>query len=66
MREFLGDSLIIALGVILAIHFTALWFVDGLLIYENNQVIKGIETAGSYFIIFFGFERFRDDARRRK
>jgi len=57
LRNIIAFSLVVALGVILVIHFTMFWIYGGVFIYEDNRIILAIETLMSITIIGFGFER---------
>jgi hypothetical protein len=57
LKEVIASSLVIALGLILIIHFTLFWIYGGVFIYESNKVILALETIMSIGIIGFGFER---------
>jgi len=57
LKEVIASSLVIALGVILIIHFTLFWIYGGVFIYESNKIILALETLMSIGIIGFGFER---------
>lgn len=49
--------LVLALGLILIIHFTLFWLYGGVFIYEHNKIILALETLMSIGIIGFGIER---------
>lgn len=57
LKDILASSLVIALGVILIIHFVLFWMYGGVFIYENNKVILTLETLMSITIVLFGIER---------
>ena len=57
LKEVISSSLVIALGLILIMHFTLFWIYGGVFIYESNKVILALETLMSITIIGFGFER---------
>ena len=57
LKDVLASSLVIALGIILIVHFTLFWIYGGVFIYESNKIILALETAMSITIIGFGFER---------
>jgi hypothetical protein len=57
LKEIIAYCLVVALGLILIIHFTLFWIYGGVFIYESNKVILAIETLMSISIIGFGFER---------
>jgi multisubunit Na+/H+ antiporter MnhC subunit len=57
LKEVISSSLVIALGLILIIHFTLFWIYGGVFIYESNKIILALETIMSIGIIGFGFER---------
>ena len=57
LKNVLASSLVIALGIILIIHFTLFWIYGGVFIYESNKVILSLETVMSVTIIGFGIER---------
>ena len=57
LRNIIAFSLVVALGVILVIHFAMFWIYGGVFIYEDNRIILAIETLMSITIIGFGFER---------
>jgi len=57
LKEIIAYSLVVALGLILIIHFTLFWIYGGVFIYEHNKIILALETLMSIGIIGFGFER---------
>ena len=57
LKEVIASCLVIALGIILIIHFALFWIYGGGVLYENNKVILALETLMSITIIGFGFER---------
>lgn len=57
LKEIMAYCLVVALGLILIIHFTLFWIYGGVFIYEHNKVILALETLMSIGIIGFGFER---------
>lgn len=57
LKEIIAYCLVIALGLILIIHFTLFWVYGGVFIYESNKIILALETLMSIGIIGFGFER---------
>ncbi len=66
LKEVIASSLVIALGIILIIHFTLFWIYGGVFIYESNKVILAIETLMSISIIGFGFERLLSTSSRKQ
>lgn len=65
LKEALASCLVIALGVILAVHFSLFWIYGGVFIYESNKVILLIETVMSVTILGFGVERLISSSMRR-
>ena len=65
MREIIGDALIIALFVLLALNFTLFWLWGGYYFYENNRVILIVETVMTAGIGIIGIERLIDDLRKK-
>jgi hypothetical protein len=65
LKDVLASSLVIALGIILIIHFTLFWIYGGVFIYESNKIILALETAMSITIIGFGFERLLSTSRQK-
>ena len=57
LKNVVAFSLVVALGVILIIHFVMFWIYGGVFIYEDNRVILALETLMSITIIGFGLER---------
>jgi hypothetical protein len=57
LKEIMAYCLVVALGLILIIHFTLFWIYGGVFIYEHNKVILTLETLMSIGIICFGIER---------
>lgn len=57
LKEVIASCLVIALGIILIVHFTLFWVYGGVFIYESNKIILTLETVMSVAIIGFGFER---------
>ncbi len=58
LRNMIAFSLVVALGIILSVHFALFWIYGGVFIYEDNKVILVLETLMSLSIIVFGIERF--------
>jgi len=65
LKAALASCLVIALGLILAIHFTLFWMYGGVFIYESNKALLLIETVMSFTIIGFGMERLINSTLRR-
>jgi len=65
LKEVIASSLVIALGVILIIHFTLFWIYGGVFIYESNKIILAMETLMSVGIIGFGIERLISSSARK-
>lgn len=61
MREIIGDLLIIALGIILILHFILFWFYGWILVGEPSKIILGVETAMAIGVLALGIERLRND-----
>jgi hypothetical protein len=57
LKEIMAYCLVVALGLILIIHFTLFWIYGGVFIYEHNKIILALETLMSIGIIGFGIER---------
>jgi hypothetical protein len=57
LKEVISSCLVVALGLILIIHFTLFWIYGGVFIYEHNKIILALETLMSIGIIGFGIER---------
>ena len=57
IKAALASYLVIAFGVILAVHFTLLWMHGGVFIYESNKTVLLIESIMSFAIVGFGIER---------
>ena len=57
LKEIMAYCLVVALGLILIIHFALFWVYGGVFIYESNKIILALETLMSIGIIGFGFER---------
>lgn len=57
LKNVVASSLVIALGVILIVHFAMFWIYGGVFIYENNRIILAVETVMSIAILSFGIER---------
>ena len=57
LKEIMAYCLVLALGLILIIHFTLFWLYGGVFIYEHNKIILTLETLMSVGIIGFGIER---------
>jgi len=65
MKDVLASCLVIALGIILGVHFALFWMHGGVYIYESNKVILVLETVMSIAILGFGVERLLASASRR-
>ena len=57
LKDAIASCLVIALGIILAVHFAMFWIYGGVFIHESNTIILIIETAMSIAIVGFGLER---------
>jgi hypothetical protein len=57
LKDVTASCLVIALGIILAVHFAMFWIYGGVFIYESNKIILIVETAMSIAIMGFGLER---------
>ncbi|MEE8373305.1 MAG: hypothetical protein V3R87_06305 [Dehalococcoidia bacterium] len=57
LRNVVASSLVLALGIILVVHFALFWMYGGVFIYEDNKVILTLETIMSVSILGFGIER---------
>lgn len=57
LKNIVAFSLVVALGVILVVHFVLFWIYGGVFIYEDNKIILALETLMSITIIGFGLER---------
>jgi hypothetical protein len=57
LKDVIASCLVIALGIILAVHFAMFWIYGGVFVYESNKIILIIETAMSIAIMGFGLER---------
>ncbi len=57
LREIMAYCLVLALGLILIIHFILFWMYGGVFIYEHNKIILALETFMSIGIIGLGIER---------
>ena len=57
LKDIIAYCLVIALGIILALHFAFFWIYGGVFIHESNKIILSIETAMSAAILIFGIER---------
>jgi hypothetical protein len=66
MKEILGDALLIAFFIILAVNFSLIWLWGGeYRIYEHNKAILITETIMTVGIGIIGIERLIDDLRKR-
>lgn len=66
LKEVWGDMLVIALGIILEIHFVLFKVKGWVLIGEDNPWILNLEIALAAGIILFGVERWWDNYKRWK
>lgn len=57
LKDAAASCLVIALGIILAVHFAMFWIYGGVFVYESNKAILIVETAMSIAIMGFGVER---------
>lgn len=64
LKELWGNLLVIALGIILELHFVLFKVKGQLVIGEDNPWILNLEIAIAALIIFFGMERLWDDYKR--
>ena len=65
IKDVIASCLVIALGIILVIHFAFFWVYGGVYIYESNKVILLLETVMSITILGFGVERLLASAKER-
>ena len=65
LKEVVASCLVIALGIILIVHFALFWAYGGVFIYESNKIILTLETIMSVAIIGFGFERLLSSSRNK-
>jgi hypothetical protein len=63
-KDIIAYCLVIALGIILALHFAFFWMYGGVFIHESNKIILTIETAMSAAILGFGIERLVSSAHK--
>ena len=66
LKEIWGNALVIALGVILELHFVLFKVKGWILIGEDNPWMLHIEIALAAVIILFGIERCWNDWKRWK
>jgi hypothetical protein len=66
LKEVISSCLVVALGLILIIHFTLFWMYGGVFIYEHNKIILALETLMSVGIIGFGIERLISNSIRKE
>ncbi len=64
MKEIIGDILLIAMGIILLIHFVLFWTVGWIHIGESNSAILAVETLMAVGIIILGIDRYINDVRK--
>ena len=57
IKDIVASCLVIALGIILVLHFALFWVYGGVYIYESNKVVLLVETVMSIAILGFGVER---------
>ena len=57
LKEFVGDCLVVVLGIIMLIHLILFFFYGWIMIGEPNRIIWGIEVIMALGIIGFGIER---------
>ncbi len=57
IKDIVASCLVIALGIILVLHFALFWMYGGVYIYESNKVVLLVETVMSIAILGFGVER---------
>jgi len=65
LKTALASCLVIALGLILPVHFILFWMYGGVFIHESNKLLLLIETIVSFTIIGFGMERLINSTLRR-
>ena len=56
-KGVIASNLVIALGIILIIHFLLLWVYGGVFVYESNKIILTAETLMSIAITCFGLRQ---------
>ena len=64
IRELLGDCLIIAFGLLMALIFTGLWIAGEVTLYEDILWIKVLESVVVVGIIILGIERVIKDIKQ--
>ncbi len=65
IKDAVASCLVIALGIILVVHFALFWVYGGVYIYESNKVILLLETVMSIAILAFGVQRLLTSANER-
>jgi len=65
IKNAVASCLVIALGLILGLHFALFWVYGGVFIHESNKIILAVETAMSVAILAFGVERLASTAMRK-
>jgi len=65
IKDIAASCLIIALGIILVVHFALFWVYGGVFIYESNKAVLLLETVMSIAILGFGVERLLTSANER-
>lgn len=56
-KAVVASFLVIALGLILALHFALIWVYGEILIYENSKILVSVEIVASLIIFVLGVER---------
>jgi hypothetical protein len=66
MSRIIAGSLVIALGIILLLHYIYFWIFGGVWIYEANRVGLVLETIMAVAILWFGFRYITDYVKEKK
>lgn len=64
LREVCGASLVIALGIILAVHFSLIWIHGTIVVQEPSRVILTLESIMTLWILSLGVRRMIEILRR--
>ena len=65
LKAALASCLVLASGLILAVHFILIWLYGGVFIHEGKKLLLLIETIMSFAIVGFGMERLINSTLRR-
>jgi len=61
MRHIIADGLIFGMAAAFLWHFSNMWLLGPIPVFEANILVRSIETTGLFGIALFGIDKFISD-----